>query len=219
MKRHMSIPPRPRAKTRKGKKRDDIAATYNAFKQHHGQLYTGARVGRGQKWRYDTGEWKERKVTPDKWEFTYEVTKRRAGHAPEGSGAPVGTEYHWYIIAHQVVKKLNANDYSTSMTGRKYKVAHKRAGKETWSSTERAQNKRVIMFLEEMLRELKGQAPRSVPAKSKRVDVRLRARTNGKGDGDGLSQKVRREKPSSRDIAIAAATPQSSRVTNSRRTH
>ena len=29
------------------------------------------------------------------------VTKRRAGHAPEGSGVPVGTEYHWYIVAHR----------------------------------------------------------------------------------------------------------------------
>jgi hypothetical protein len=30
--------------------------------------------------------------------------------APEGSGVPVGTEYHWYVLAHQNVRKLNAND-------------------------------------------------------------------------------------------------------------
>lgn len=49
------------------------------------------------------------KLTPDKWEFIYAVNKRRAGQAPEGSGVPVGTEYHWYILAHQ-----NAlNQYST----------------------------------------------------------------------------------------------------------
>ncbi|MGI0043541.1 MAG: hypothetical protein ACRD47_07500 [Nitrososphaeraceae archaeon] len=27
------------------------------------------------------------------------MDKRRAGNAPEGSGVPVGTEYHWYIVA------------------------------------------------------------------------------------------------------------------------
>ena len=214
MKRHMAIPTPPRMKTPKKGKRD-IAATYNAFKQHNGQLYTGAKVGRGQKWRYDQGEWKERKITPDKWEFNYEVTKRRAGHAPEGSGAPVGTEYHWYILAHQVVKKINANDYTTSMSGRKYKVAHKRASKETWSSTERAQNQRVIMFLEEMLRELKGQTPVSQPSKSKRVNGHLRVRANANGDGDGVSERARRVKPSSRE-SVAAATRKSPRATTSR---
>jgi hypothetical protein len=44
------------------------------------------KVGRSHKWYYDKGEWKEKKITPDKWEFTYAVNKRRAGHAPEGSG-------------------------------------------------------------------------------------------------------------------------------------
>jgi hypothetical protein len=37
----------------------------------------------------------------DKWEFTYATNKRRAWQAPEGSGIPVGIEYHWYILAHQ----------------------------------------------------------------------------------------------------------------------
>jgi hypothetical protein len=51
-----------------------------------------------------------------KWEFTYAVPKKRAGHAPEGSGVPVGTEYHLYILADQNVKKVEANNYSTKMT-------------------------------------------------------------------------------------------------------
>lgn len=67
--------------------------------QHNGKRYTGMRVGRSHTWRYDPGEWKERKVTPDRWEFRYAVVKRRAGHAPEGSGAPLGTSHHWYIVA------------------------------------------------------------------------------------------------------------------------
>jgi len=97
-----------------------------------------------------------KKVTPDKWEFTYNVTKRRAGKAPEGSGAPVGTEYHWYILADQTVTKLDANNYSTSMTGLKYKLAHKRAEKEKWSASENAQKNRLLKILHEMADEIKN---------------------------------------------------------------
>jgi hypothetical protein len=135
----------------------DIAATYNKYKKFEGQQYTGMTIGRSHSWHYDQGDWKEKKVAPDKWEFTYAVTKRRRGHAPEGSGVPVGTEYHWYILAHQVVRKLNANDYSTSMTGLKYKLAHKRFDHENWSAGDEGQRKRLIAILEEYLGQLKGQ--------------------------------------------------------------
>ena len=70
----------------------DIAATYNQFKVFEGRQYTGMKIGRAHKWKYDAGVWKETKVTPDKWEIEYAVNKRRAGKAPEGSGVPVGTE-------------------------------------------------------------------------------------------------------------------------------
>ncbi len=132
----------------------DIAKKYNQFKTFNGKQYTGMKVGRSHKWYYDKGEWKEKKVTPDKWEFSYAVTKRRAGHAPKGSGVPVGTEYHWYILADQVVKKLDANNYSTSMTGLKYKLAHKRQGKEEWSARDKAQKERLIAILKEMITQL-----------------------------------------------------------------
>jgi hypothetical protein len=137
----------------------DIAATYNKFKTFDGKRYTGMTIGRSHGWYYDKGEWKEKKVTPDKWEFTFAVTKRRKGHAPEGSGVPVGTQYHWYILAHQVVRKLNANDYTTTMTGYKYKIAHKRADHEKWSSSDKAQCKRLIGILEEMIANLKSDGP------------------------------------------------------------
>lgn len=140
--------------------KDNIAKTYNEFKKFGGRQYTGMKVGRSHKWYYDKGEWKEKKVTPDKWEFTYSVTKRRAGHAPEGSGVPVGTEYHWYILADQTVKKLDADNYSTSMTGVKYKIAHKRAEKENWNSTDNSQKKRLVEILESTIDEVK-QSPTS----------------------------------------------------------
>jgi hypothetical protein len=133
----------------------DFSNTYNQFKEFQGKQYTGMKVGRSHKWYYDKGEWKEKKVTPDKWEFTYVVPKRRAGHAPEGSGVPVGTEYHWYILADQNVKKVDANSYHTSMTGLKFKLAHKRADKNLWSATDNTQKKKLIGLLENSIKQLK----------------------------------------------------------------
>jgi hypothetical protein len=133
----------------------DISKTYNEYKEFEGKQYTGIKVGRSHKWYYDKGQWNEKKITPDKWEFTYAVNKRRAGHAPEGSGVPVGTEYHWYILAHQNVRKLDANNYTTSMTGLKYKLAHKRAEKEKWNATDNTQRKQIIHLLQELIDQLK----------------------------------------------------------------
>ena len=81
--------------------------------------------------------------------------QRRAGNAPEGSGVPVGTEYHWYILANQNVKKLDANNYTTSMIGLKYKLAHKRAERNNWSSSDKAQRKRLIEILQELIKNIK----------------------------------------------------------------
>jgi hypothetical protein len=133
----------------------DNAETYNRFKEFEGRRYTGMKIGRGHKWHYDQGVWSEKKITPDEWEVNYSVTKRRAGKAPEGSGVPVGTQYHWSIVAHQIVSKLNANDYSTSLTGVKFKLAHKRADKETWSASTR--RKKAAQILRQIADELEQQ--------------------------------------------------------------
>jgi hypothetical protein len=138
---------------------EDAAKTYNQFKVFEGRKYTGMKVGGRHKWYYEKGEWNEKKVTPDRWEFSYAVPKRRAGHAPPGSGVPIDTEYHWYILAHQNVRKLDENTYSTSMTGLKYKLAHKRAGKETWSASEQAQRRTLIKILHEMIDDLSTEKP------------------------------------------------------------
>ena len=136
------------------------AVSYNEFKEYEGQRYTGMKVGRSHKWYYDRGDWKETKITPDLWQVSYAVTKRRAGRAPEGSGVPVGTEYHWYVLAHQNVAKQTANDYTTSLTGLKFKIAHKRAGSDKWSATPRTQRKRMIKFLKDVIADLEKQSGR-----------------------------------------------------------
>ncbi len=140
--------------------KSDPAVSYDEFKEHEGQRYTGMKIGRSHKWHYDQGEWKEKKITPDLWQIGYAVTKRRAGRAPEGSGVPVGTEYHWYILAHQNTAKQTANDYTTTLSGLKFKIAHKRAGSEKWSATPRTQRKRMIMFLRSVLADLEKQNDR-----------------------------------------------------------
>jgi hypothetical protein len=133
-------------------------APYDELKEFGGKRYTGMKVGRRHKWRYEQGEWTEKKVTPDKWEFQYSVVKHRAGKAPEGSGAPVGTAYRWYILANQIVTKQGANSYTTEMAGLKYKVAHRRADKDSWSASDKAQRKRVVELLREMIAELERPA-------------------------------------------------------------
>jgi hypothetical protein len=143
-----------KSSAKKSTVKKDLSKTYDEFKTFEGQQYQGMTVGRSHKWHYDEGDWKETKITPDLWEISYAVTKRRAGRAPEGSGVPVGTEYHWYILAHQNVRKLNANDYSTAMTGLKYKLAHKRADKDKWSATAKTQRKRLIKLMQELIAQL-----------------------------------------------------------------
>jgi hypothetical protein len=135
----------------------DIAAGYNQYKNYNGQQYTGMQIGKTHKWYYDKGVWRERKVTPDMWEITYSVVKRRAGKAPEGSGVPVGTGYHWFILSHQFVHKLDANDYSTAMVGLKLKVAHKRADKGRWNISEATKRNHLIKMLKEFITELEKQ--------------------------------------------------------------
>lgn len=75
---------------------------YNSLKSFNGQYYSGMAVGGSHTWNYEDGVWHEVKAEPDLWKIDYTTNKKRARKAPERSGAPVGTEYHWLIVAHQV---------------------------------------------------------------------------------------------------------------------
>jgi len=158
-----SSPPR---RTKKKSSESDPGVSYDEFKTHEGRRYTGMKVGRSHKWYYDKGEWKETKITPDLWQISYAVTKRRAGRAPEGSGVPVNTEYHWYVLAHQNVCKLNANDYTTSMSGLKFKIAYRRADTGKWSATPQTQRKRMISFLRDVIEDLEKEQEEGAASRS-----------------------------------------------------
>ena len=157
-----------RKKVRRKRTPTKVGASYETIKNYNGKQYVGMQIGRSHKWYYDKGEWKDKKITPDLWEIRYAVTKRRAGKAPKGSGAPVGTGYHWYILAHQEVIKLNADDYTTVLSGLKYKIAHKRASKGSWSASVPTQRKTLLKFLKEMVAQLEKEP---VPIKFTYKDV------------------------------------------------
>ncbi|KAJ5106057.1 hypothetical protein NUU61_003404 [Penicillium alfredii] len=133
---------------------------YNALKTHRGQVYSGMAVGASHTWNYEAGVWKETKEEPDRWRIDYQSSKRRARNAPRGSGAPVGTEYHWYIVGHQHVRKIDANTYETHLTGTKYKLAHKSTTSNSWSiPTVRGQRDREMELLEDARRRVQGRPP------------------------------------------------------------
>lgn len=134
--------------------------SYDALKSFHGQMYKGMAIGGSHTWNYDPGVWKETKEEPDLWKIDFETTKRRAKNAPSGSGAPVGTEYHWLVVAHQKVRKIDANTYETHLVGSKYKLAHKNANSTSWSvNTVKAQREREIELLEDAIRRIRGLPP------------------------------------------------------------
>lgn len=117
----------------------------------------GMPVGGRHVWNYPNGCWKERKVDPATWVFSFESLKKRTRAAPEKSGAPVSTEYHWYILADQRVRKVDKDSYETLMEGVKHKLSHKRPHWRKWSSQyddNISDRDRIILILEGMLKRL-----------------------------------------------------------------
>lgn len=145
-----------------------MATSYDEAKSWRGRSYTGMKVGRGHHWDYE-GKWVERKLGPDLWEVSFHATKSRKGRgAPEGSGAPVGTEYHWFFApASQSARKLDANTYETHMEGLKWKIGFRPATSATWDTewkrTGETARQRAIRILEQTLADLKADERLGVP--------------------------------------------------------
>lgn len=185
-----------------GARKTSKKSSYDTFKEYEGTRYTGMKIGRGHKWRYDEGDWVERKLTPEKWEIRFTTKKRRRGHAPEGSGVPVGTEYHWYVLADQTVKKLDANNYATEMVGHKYKLSHKRADKGTWSASESAQRRHLVKILKSMIAELEKESKTPARATNEKSATGATAKADGRAKHKAPAA-ARKRASSARHLAAA----------------
>ena len=131
---------------------------YDDLKTYNGQVYTGMRIGGSHYWIYPNGKWKETKLQPDKWEFSFDSIKRRNISSGNNTGAAKGTTYHWYIIADQMATKLDNDSYRTTMKGLKFKVGHKRPYWRSFSydyDDRLSYSKRISQVLEETLQQLK----------------------------------------------------------------
>jgi len=132
---------------------------YNNLKKYKDKIYTGMKVGGTHSWNYNDGKWNETKLSPEMWKINFESIKTRIRPAPENTGAKVGTEYHWYILADQIALKLDANTYSTSMNGIKFKMGHKRPHWRVFSyeyPEQESYKEKLIRILEKTLNDLKG---------------------------------------------------------------
>ena len=141
--------------------------SFDDLKEFNGQSYSGMAVGGSHTWRYTDAIWREQKVAPDRWDFTFKSVKRRGQAAPRGSGVPPNTLYHWYLLAHQRVRKIDEDSYATFMSGFKYKIAHKRPHWRKWSDEypdQEPERERLIAILERQLAELRRDSAR--PASS-----------------------------------------------------
>lgn len=140
---------------------------YDDAKTHEGRAYSGMRVGGSHDWDYPDGRWQETKVAPDRWDVRFESLKRRRRAAPEDSGAAPGTMYHWLVLGHQRVRKLDADTYATLLEGVKWKIAHRRPHWRAWSSEYPEQpsaRRKTIEVLEAALTELRAEeAARAAP--------------------------------------------------------
>lgn len=139
-----------------------MAESFDKQKTWGGRTYTGMKVGRTHTWNYE-GRWKERKLGPDLWEVSFVATKTRKGKgAPEGTGAPVGTEYLWFFApTTQVARKMDANTYQTHLEGLKWKIGFRPATAKTWDfeweKTGVTARQRAIKALEQTLADLKAE--------------------------------------------------------------
>lgn len=131
---------------------------YSDEKTYGSAKYHGMKVGGRHFWTYPDGQWTERKVAPDRWEVSFTSLKRRNRKAPTGSGAEVGSGYHWLIVAHQWVDKLDANTYATQMEGRKVLIAFRKPDWPVWNTqfknARRGAKERTIAALQDLIRSI-----------------------------------------------------------------
>jgi hypothetical protein len=131
---------------------------YEDEKEFAGKSYRGMKVGGSHLWTYPEGKWTERKLTPQRWDVAFTSLKRRRRRAPQGSGAEVGSGYHWLIVAHQWAGKVDANTYATHLEGSKHLLSFRKPGWQGWTTQQKGHTSarlRTIAILEELIEELR----------------------------------------------------------------
>ena len=131
--------------------------SFDDLKSFNGMKYSGMSVGGAHHWNYPDGVWEETKVAPDRWKFKFTSHKRRQVPAPVGSGVPLKTQYHWYILGNQRVVKIDKDSYETVMEGMKYKIGHRRPYWKNFSYVYPGQityRQKLIQIFREMLKQL-----------------------------------------------------------------
>lgn len=139
---------------------------YDDPKRHGERTYSGMSVGGAHDWTYPDGRWRERKVTPDRWEVHFRSAKTRRRPAPVGSGAPPGTMFHWLVLGHQRVRKVDQDTYQTLLEGVKWKIGHRRPHWRRWSTEypeQASARERTIQALEDALERLKAERDADSP--------------------------------------------------------
>ena len=133
----------------------ETKSTFDTLKTFNGQKYTGMRVGGEHHWNYQNTEWEETKTEPDRWNIRMTSIKSRKVSAPEGSGAPLGTQYDWFLVGRQVVEKINKDEYKTVFEAHKYKLGYKKPYWKQPSYEYQGQKSLIQQQLEALNREIR----------------------------------------------------------------
>jgi hypothetical protein len=82
-------------------------------------------------------------------------------------------------LADQTARKLDANNYQTDMVGFKFKLAHKRADKGTWSASENARRTHLVKILKQLIVELENGRVQTPPAELSASDGATPSKASG----------------------------------------
>lgn len=91
-----------------------------------GQKYSGTPIGYAHHWKYEDPDVQEQKISPEQWQFKMTCLKRKVQKTNTNGSIQPGTQYHWYFIGDQIVRKIDENTYQTDLNAIKYKLGHKR---------------------------------------------------------------------------------------------
>jgi len=154
----MSKTNRPTQKKRRSvAKKGAKKASVHPLTEFEGEAYNGLRAT--QTWAMGKGKWEEQPTGALSWDILFETIAVKPLKA--GTGMPIGSEHHSYLLAHQKLVKTRNNTYQVRLEGVKFKLAHKETG-EKWSANAGVRHNNLIKILKQALNDLEmrhGQAP------------------------------------------------------------